>query len=268
MDSDGQPPNRPTGDPGTTVEPCRGLGGDPRRRGERGRREGTLGATMQICPPIRPRCWRSSSRSGTPSAGAPSPAGRCSSRRGEWHGLPATWCSTRALPNNTACLEVGRSPCSGCCWSRRWSSPACTSDAGQPASWALRPAVGAMYGWSWAVSFAVGFLILSGVARMGASEEVMQILANSLSCLVVAALYMAGGALWRDRGMFVVGVWILRPGPPDVAPPSTYRSWPWPGAALSAGRCGRVTCPTAGASPGRSGRRTGGAGERCRSSTR
>lgn len=85
-------------------------------------------------------------------------------------------------------------------------------------------AVGAMYGWSWAVCFAVVFLILSGVARAGASHEVMQILSNSLSCLVVAALYMAGGALWREWRMFALGVWIalVAGGAALLGPPSSY----------------------------------------------
>ncbi|NKX56156.1 hypothetical protein [Arthrobacter mobilis] len=67
---------------------------------------------------------------------------------------------------------------------------------------------GTLYGWSWAVSFAAVFLILTGVARAGATVEVMSVLANSLCCLVVAALYMAGGVIWREWRMFALGAWI------------------------------------------------------------
>lgn len=68
--------------------------------------------------------------------------------------------------------------------------------------------VGAMYGWSWAICFVMVYLILTGVARAGASDEVMGVLSNGISALVVAALYMAGGALWQEWRMFALGVWV------------------------------------------------------------
>jgi hypothetical protein len=85
-------------------------------------------------------------------------------------------------------------------------------------------AAGAMYGWSWVVCFAVVFLILTGVARAGVSDEAMAVLSNSIACLVVAALYMACGALWLQWRMFALGVWIgLVGGAAAVlGPPSGY----------------------------------------------
>jgi hypothetical protein len=42
----------------------------------------------------------------------------------------------------------------------------------------------------------------------GASDEVLGLAANSIAALVVGLLYLAGGAMWRATGMYVLGAWI------------------------------------------------------------
>lgn len=68
---------------------------------------------------------------------------------------------------------------------------------------------GAMYGWSWFLGFLAVYLVNTGIVNAGASDEVIAIAWNSTSCLVVGVLYMAGGALWQERPMFALGVWIV-----------------------------------------------------------
>lgn len=68
---------------------------------------------------------------------------------------------------------------------------------------------GAMYGWSWTLGFVAYPFVVSGIARAGASEEVIALVANALACVVVGLLYLAGGAAFCDTGLYVLGLWIL-----------------------------------------------------------
>lgn len=68
---------------------------------------------------------------------------------------------------------------------------------------------GAMYGWTWCLGFVGMSVMLGGLARAGASPEVMSLAANACACLLVGVLYMAGGAFWQDRQQYAIGVWII-----------------------------------------------------------
>lgn len=68
--------------------------------------------------------------------------------------------------------------------------------------------VGAMYGWTWFVGFTAAALVFAAVARLGVTPEVIAVLSNGVSCLVVGLIYMAGGMLWREWRMFLLGGWI------------------------------------------------------------
>lgn len=72
--------------------------------------------------------------------------------------------------------------------------------------------VGAMYGTAWVVCFIVGFALIGRIASWAVDVEgggaIITIASNGISCLIVAALYMAGGAVWDDRRMFLLGLWI------------------------------------------------------------
>ncbi len=69
--------------------------------------------------------------------------------------------------------------------------------------------VGAMYGWSWALGFAALTAINSGLINMGLTDQQIAVLWPASSLLIVGVLYLAGGALWRDRLQFGLGVWVL-----------------------------------------------------------
>ncbi|ADG76325.1 conserved hypothetical protein [Cellulomonas flavigena DSM 20109] len=68
---------------------------------------------------------------------------------------------------------------------------------------------GAMFGIAWSIGFTGQGLIVAGVARADASPEVIAIVANGAACLVVGLLYMAGGAVWRQRALFFIGAWMI-----------------------------------------------------------
>lgn len=83
---------------------------------------------------------------------------------------------------------------------------------------------GALYGFAWPVGFAAQGLIVGGIAGAGASPEVVAIAANSIAALVVALLYVAGGALWHERLLYGLGVWIalVAGGAAFAGVPGTY----------------------------------------------
>ncbi|WP_435738023.1 hypothetical protein V5D56_05370 [Cellulosimicrobium sp. PMB13] len=67
----------------------------------------------------------------------------------------------------------------------------------------------AMYGWSWMLGFLAFGLVLGGLGRAGASEEVMALASNAFACVVVGLLYLGGAAAFQDVRLFALGVWIL-----------------------------------------------------------
>lgn len=84
--------------------------------------------------------------------------------------------------------------------------------------------VGAMYGWAWVLCFLFASVIFGAVAAAGAPPLALSILTNAVSLLIVAALYMAGGAIWQEWRMFVLGAWFAVIGSVAaiVAPPNGY----------------------------------------------
>ncbi|MBD5785740.1 hypothetical protein IF650_06060 [Cellulosimicrobium terreum] len=68
---------------------------------------------------------------------------------------------------------------------------------------------GAMYGWSWMLGFLTFGIVIGGLGRAGASDEVMALASNAFACVVVGLLYLGGSAAFQDTRLFVLGVWIL-----------------------------------------------------------
>jgi hypothetical protein len=69
--------------------------------------------------------------------------------------------------------------------------------------------VGAMYAGAWWLGFAGFAAVLGGLVRAGASEQVLAVYSPAASCLLVGVLYLAGGAIWRDRVQYGLGGWIV-----------------------------------------------------------
>lgn len=68
---------------------------------------------------------------------------------------------------------------------------------------------GAMYGWTWMLSFAAMFAVMWALYSQDAPEPVLELLWPVLSCLLVGVMQMMGGAVWKDAYQFGIGVWIL-----------------------------------------------------------
>ncbi|MBD8079639.1 hypothetical protein [Cellulosimicrobium arenosum] len=68
---------------------------------------------------------------------------------------------------------------------------------------------GAMYGWSWMLGFLTFGVVIGGLGRAGASDEVIALASNAFACVVVGLLYLGGAAAFQDTRLFVLGVWIL-----------------------------------------------------------
>lgn len=71
--------------------------------------------------------------------------------------------------------------------------------------------MGAMYGWSWLLGFGCLAAINAGLARQGGglAEEQWALFGPAGALLVVGLVYLGGGAMWRDRVQYGLGVWIL-----------------------------------------------------------
>jgi hypothetical protein len=68
---------------------------------------------------------------------------------------------------------------------------------------------GAMFGWAWTTGFLGVFLIMRGLERAGAGDEIIHLGWIALSCLLVGVLYLAGGAMWHSKVMYALGMWIV-----------------------------------------------------------
>jgi len=66
---------------------------------------------------------------------------------------------------------------------------------------------GSMYGLSWMVGFST-FVVLASRFDDLLPDREAGLLWASLPVLVTAILYMSGGAVWRDRYQFGLGVWL------------------------------------------------------------
>jgi hypothetical protein len=66
---------------------------------------------------------------------------------------------------------------------------------------------GLMYGVSWGVAFAMVWVVAGRLSGSLPPVEV-GLLWSALSTGVVGALYACGAAIWRDRAMFALGVWV------------------------------------------------------------
>jgi hypothetical protein len=76
--------------------------------------------------------------------------------------------------------------------------------------------VGAMYGWSWTLGFLALVAVNVGLSRLGLSQDAVSLLWSGSSLVLVGVLYLAGGALWRDRFQYGLGVWMLVTGAGSV----------------------------------------------------
>jgi len=65
---------------------------------------------------------------------------------------------------------------------------------------------GAMYGWAWSISF-FGLSFVFGQLSGALSDSQLNLLWGGGMVALTGALHMAGGAIWNDRNVFILGVW-------------------------------------------------------------
>ncbi|MGI5188934.1 hypothetical protein ACQEVI_12415 [Promicromonospora sp. CA-289599] len=69
--------------------------------------------------------------------------------------------------------------------------------------------VGALYGWTWFLAFAVYGALLGAMGDAGAPPEALALVANGVAALIVGLMYMAGGMLFCENRMIAIGGWML-----------------------------------------------------------
>ncbi|WP_370939811.1 hypothetical protein [Amycolatopsis sp. cg13] len=70
--------------------------------------------------------------------------------------------------------------------------------------------IGAMYGWSWGISFAAMCLIDIRITKLlPEGSDLVPILWTGTSLLLTGTLYLAGGMLWQDLRQYFLGGWII-----------------------------------------------------------
>lgn len=66
---------------------------------------------------------------------------------------------------------------------------------------------GAYYGWSWSIAFTSATVILVKV-NDALPEDLRTLVWSATMAALTGALHMAGGAIWLNRPLFQLGVWI------------------------------------------------------------
>ncbi|NNU26661.1 hypothetical protein [Isoptericola sediminis] len=69
-----------------------------------------------------------------------------------------------------------------------------------------------LWGATWFLAFGVYPFVIAGLGRAGASDDVTGLASNALACVIIGVMYLTGGASFGDRGLFVLGAWILLTG--------------------------------------------------------
>lgn len=67
---------------------------------------------------------------------------------------------------------------------------------------------GLMYGLSWPIAFVALFSLEGALAKAGASDPVLGLVAAAGPALLVGVIYMVGAAIWRSTLMFALGAWL------------------------------------------------------------
>jgi hypothetical protein len=68
---------------------------------------------------------------------------------------------------------------------------------------------GRMFGAAWPIGFAAFFALQAALAAHNASPVVLGIVGSAIPFLVTGTIYLMGAAIWQDRPMFALGVWLI-----------------------------------------------------------
>ncbi|WP_109210822.1 MULTISPECIES: hypothetical protein [Microbacterium] len=68
---------------------------------------------------------------------------------------------------------------------------------------------GAVYGWSWTISFIALFVFGTALIRNGMPPDLANIYYPTASSLIVGLLYFVGGGIWRAKPLLWLGGWFI-----------------------------------------------------------
>jgi len=75
---------------------------------------------------------------------------------------------------------------------------------------------GAVYGATWSIASFGAAAVGVALLRAGMSSELAGLFFPAIYSLVVGIIYLAGAAIWRDKGQLILGIWIIAVG--SIAP--------------------------------------------------
>lgn len=67
---------------------------------------------------------------------------------------------------------------------------------------------GIIFGLSWPVGIILAFALVGALATHGASDAVSGIAGGAAAPMVVSIIYVVGSAIWLNRSMLVLGIWL------------------------------------------------------------
>ncbi|MCT9821462.1 hypothetical protein N3K63_14345 [Microbacterium sp. W1N] len=68
---------------------------------------------------------------------------------------------------------------------------------------------GALYGCSWSITMFAAWLLIAGLQRNGLDNEMSLLVYPGVYVFLVGVQYLAGGALWREVPMYVLGAALI-----------------------------------------------------------
>jgi len=71
---------------------------------------------------------------------------------------------------------------------------------------------GAVYGVSWSIGSIAVWLIGTALIKAGMPHDVAMLFFPAGYALMVGLLYIAGAAIWQDKGQLILGIWITAVG--------------------------------------------------------
>ena len=75
---------------------------------------------------------------------------------------------------------------------------------------------GAVYGATWSIGSTAAAAIGVALLNAGLSSDLAGLFFPAIYSLVVGIIYLAGAAIWRDKGQLILGIWIIAVG--SIAP--------------------------------------------------
>ncbi|GLY64720.1 hypothetical protein Atai01_13390 [Amycolatopsis taiwanensis] len=67
---------------------------------------------------------------------------------------------------------------------------------------------GKIFGIAWPIGFATLYIVEGALAHQGADSTMLGLVSAAGPLLVTSMMYLAGAAIWLDKAMLTMGVWL------------------------------------------------------------